>query len=123
MAKILLVDDNEALRELFLAVFSQAGHESHTAVNAREALSWLAKEKFDVLISDVSMPEMSGLALYERVKHIDKVLAAHMILITGVSDLRTRTFLEENRIPHLFKPFRVKRLLELVDLLLQRAHE
>lgn len=123
MAKVLLVDDNEALRELFLAVFSQAGYQSHTAVNAQEALHWLEKEKFDVLISDVSMPEMSGLQLYDRVKQINKDLAAHMILITGVSDTRTRAFLEDNKIPYLFKPFRVKRLLELVDWLVQRPHE
>lgn len=121
MAKILLVEDNEALRELFLTVFANAGYESHTALNAQEALNWLEREKFDVVISDVAMPKMSGLELYERVKEMDKNLAANMILITGVSDAHTRDFLEQNQIPYLFKPFQVKRLLDLAAWVLHRS--
>lgn len=121
VVRILLVEDNEALRELFAAVFTTAGYQLHTARDGREALAWLASEKFDVLISDLWMPELDGPELCARVKEIDPELAAHTILITGAVDPPTRAFLAQNKLPYLLKPFEVKRLLELVERLARVA--
>jgi len=60
MAKILIVDDEPAIRELFKYMFEESGHEVATANNGREALDALQDGVTDFMVLDVSMPEMSG---------------------------------------------------------------
>lgn len=60
MAKILIVDDEFPIRELFRYVFEDAGHKVTLAGNGREALDALQSGTPDFMVLDVSMPEMSG---------------------------------------------------------------
>jgi len=60
MAKILIVDDEPAIRELFKYVFEDSGHEVATANNGLEALDALQNGAPDFMVLDISMPEMSG---------------------------------------------------------------
>lgn len=60
MAKILIVDDEPAIRELFKYVFEDAGHEVALANNGLEALDALQGGVPDFMVLDVSMPEMTG---------------------------------------------------------------
>lgn len=60
MAKILIVDDEPAIRELFKYVFEESGHEVATANNGREALDALQGGATDFMVLDVAMPEMNG---------------------------------------------------------------
>lgn len=60
MAKILIVDDEPAIRELFKYVFEDAGHVVTLANNGREALDALQGGAQDFMVLDVSMPEMTG---------------------------------------------------------------
>src|SRR5262249_51157546 len=58
---ILLADDDEDVRALFELSLKRRGHRVATASTGREALAQLAREKFDVLITDIVMPEVDGL--------------------------------------------------------------
>lgn len=60
MAKILIVDDESSIRELFRYVFEDAGYEVMAAKNGREALDIIQDTVPDFMVLDVSMPEMSG---------------------------------------------------------------
>jgi len=60
MAKILIVDDEPAIRDLFKYVFEEAGHEVSLANNGLEALDALQGGAPDFMVLDVAMPEMSG---------------------------------------------------------------
>lgn len=60
MSKILVVDDESAIVDLFRYVFEDAGHQVSVAGNGREALASVAADAPDFIVLDVAMPEMSG---------------------------------------------------------------
>jgi diguanylate cyclase (GGDEF)-like protein len=72
--KILVVDDEEPMRKLLVALLSQRGHQCVTANNGLEALDKMMEAKFDALITDIVMPEMDGIALTRELpKHYQKL--------------------------------------------------
>ncbi|MEO0252928.1 MAG: response regulator, partial [candidate division WOR-3 bacterium] len=68
MKRILIVDDDESIRMIFKKVLENSGYEVETASSGIYALSILEKEKFDVYIIDLKMPEMDGITLLEEIK-------------------------------------------------------
>ncbi len=68
---ILLVEDNQTNRDLAQIILSQGGHRVSTAENGRQALDWLARDNFNVLITDVSMPVMDGCSLARIVRQCE----------------------------------------------------
>jgi CheY-like chemotaxis protein len=75
---------------------------------------------YDVVLTDIRMPGMSGIELYENIKERRPELAGRFIFITGdVSDNNTRMLLENNRLSYITKPFGSKALVQKVgDVLL-----
>ncbi len=67
-AKILVVDDNKVNRLLLARSVEQLGHRIATAENGRLALEKLKEERFDLMLLDMEMPEMDGIAVLERLK-------------------------------------------------------
>ena len=59
-ARILVVDDNEANRDLLVRRLQRQGHQMATAENGRIALDMLAQASFDLVLLDIMMPEMNG---------------------------------------------------------------
>lgn len=68
MEKVLVVDDEATLRDMFSAMLSRAGYSVSTAVDGFDALLQMRKEVPDVLISDLNMPRMSGFELLSVVR-------------------------------------------------------
>ena len=60
---VLVVDDNDCVREVLTALLSRRGHRCESASNGREAVEKVAQGRFDVVITDVYMPEMDGITL------------------------------------------------------------
>jgi EAL domain-containing protein (putative c-di-GMP-specific phosphodiesterase class I) len=84
--RVLVVDDEEAIRNVFKRVLAQDGHEVVTARDGREALQWLVQcSALDAIVSDIRMPEMSGLELLCAVRERDMDLP--VLLITGAPDM------------------------------------
>jgi diguanylate cyclase (GGDEF)-like protein len=79
--KVLVVDDEEAMRELIVTLLSQEGHHCVTANNGLEALDRIMETKFDALITDIVMPEMDGIALIKELSRYDQSLP--VMIITG----------------------------------------
>ncbi len=90
MARILIAEDEEALRTLCARGLTMEGHEVKTACDGGEALDLLTRErgKFDLLLTDVRMPMMDGIALaLATARDFPKVT---ILMMTGYADQRER---------------------------------
>ena len=81
MACILIVDDDEAIRELLKDYFQGLGYEIATAANGSEALAMIGQRDFDCIISDHVMPDMNGLELLEQLMKQGKKVP--FLMVTG----------------------------------------
>ena len=105
-ARILVVDDERSLRELLAIVLRREGYEVLLAENGRAAIDLLEREPVDLLISDIKMPDMSGVDVLRAAKRIDRDILGIMITAFASTD----TAVEAMRLgacDYLSKPFDV----------------
>ncbi len=117
--KILILDDEEVIRELLRQIFIQDGNEVFTPKSPVEALQNLAEFEPDIIISDIRMPEMNGPQFFEAAVAQNRRFAERFLFITGdiLSD-ETREFLEKQHVASIVKPFDVEDLKTIMlDLL------
>jgi DNA-binding NtrC family response regulator len=115
MAQILVVDDDRVIRDTFDELFSEV-YECHTAETAEQALSMLEAEAYDVVITDISMPGLSGLELLGHVRQ--RYPDTPVIIISGISDkAHAEGLIKLGAFDYLLKPFR----LEVVEAAVMRA--
>jgi two-component system response regulator PilR (NtrC family) len=108
-ARILVADDERSLRELLAIVLKREGYDVLLAENGRMALAALARGPVDLLISDIKMPDMSGVEVLRSAKQADPSLSA--IMMTAFAS--TETAVEAMRLgacDYLVKPFDVDEL-------------
>jgi CheY-like chemotaxis protein len=114
-----VVDDEPSIIDILYDVLRLDGHQIETALNGRLALSKLQSGLFDVVISDLRMPGMSGQELYRFLRQSESALASRIIFTTGdVASQDTQVFLQECRSPYLQKPFNLNEVRRLVQELL-----
>lgn len=124
-AKILLVDDEEILRENIALILRQEGYEVDEASNGEEAYQKYLTNRYDILISDIEMPKMKGIELLEKVSKIDPQLIS--IFITAYGSLETAiAALRLGASDYILKPIdfdelilKIKRLLEFRQLVIE----
>ena len=116
-AKILVVDDEPGVRALLEKLLTQSGHSVDTIGDASEAMDKLGGGvPYDVILTDVRMPGMSGIELYARILEKAPEIKNRIIFITGdVMGTDIKTFLTENNLPYLAKPFDIKLLNESIE--------
>lgn len=114
MKRVLVVDDEETIRDVLAKFLRARGYDVQVAVNGEDALEHLARSRFSLLLCDVRMPGLSGLEVVGRACRQDPDLAAMML--TAVNDAPTATeALAHGAMDYLMKP------VELPDL--ERAME
>ncbi|MBF0455742.1 MAG: sigma-54-dependent Fis family transcriptional regulator [Magnetococcales bacterium] len=109
MADILLCDDEKNLRDLLSLALEERGHQLQEAANGAQALKKLASEEWDLFITDLKLPDLSGLDLLRRAKQLapDKPV----ILITAHASAATAiTAMKEGAFDYLEKPFSIEDL-------------
>ena len=84
---MLVVDDDGQGRALLARLLGGAGYEVATASNGRDALDLLTGNSFDVIVSDISMPEMTGVELLRSIREHDSDVP--VILVTGLPDVKS----------------------------------
>jgi two-component system, NtrC family, response regulator PilR len=102
--RILVVDDERSMRELLAIVLKREGYEVLLAENGRAAIGLLERESVDLLISDIKMPDMSGVDVLRAAKSIDPDILGIMITAFASTD----TAVEAMRLgacDYLSKPF------------------
>jgi CheY-like chemotaxis protein len=81
MANILLVEDSEEVSMTVREILSTAGHSVASAVNGKEALARLKEKPFDLIVSDIWMPEKDGIALLKEIRGAGNAIP--VIVISG----------------------------------------
>jgi CheY-like chemotaxis protein len=113
MRRILVTDDNRAFAENLAEILEDAGYEAVVADSGAEALRRATSSRFDVLLSDMRMPEMGGAEFVHRVRRVDPGLPA--IVITAYTyDNDLAQARREGLLGVLPKPVPVPTLLELL---------
>jgi CheY-like chemotaxis protein len=121
-ARILIVDDEIAICTIIKLVLSQA-HDVVTVNEAPRALELLRKgERFDIILCDVMIPQMTGIELYQETLRIVPEQAGRFVFMTGGSFTpRTQEFLRTCGKHQIDKPFDGRSLQALVDKMLDAA--
>jgi PAS domain S-box-containing protein len=115
---ILVVDDDALVAELLADLLAIDGHQVDTAPNGVVALTKLRERTYDLIVSDVKMPELDGPGLYGEVERRHPGLRRRFVFITGdLLSRETKEFLEQTGAPHFSKPV----ALEDVRRAVQRA--
>jgi putative nucleotidyltransferase with HDIG domain len=118
MANILVVDDEESIREVVSTLLGAQGYHCTLAHNGLEGLEMLRGNSFDLILSDIVMPEMDGLKLLEKVKVHNKDVP--IVMVTALHDISTAiTAIRAGAYDFLLKPFEKDQLYHTV----QRALE
>ncbi len=115
---ILVVDDEETILDLLESVLEASGHRVERAGNGRQALEKIRGTDYDIIITDVKMPDMGGQKLYESVAEIKPHLTKRVVFTTGDTvNPVTQALFQRTGSPYLAKPFR----LEEVDAIIHRV--
>jgi signal transduction histidine kinase len=108
-ARLLIVDDEEALMTALCNTLEAEGYATTGFTSAREALAQLRERQFDLLLTDLMMPEMDGIALLHAAQAIDPDLAG--IVMTGHGTIDTAVeALRGGALDYVLKPFRLSNL-------------
>ncbi len=111
---VLVVDDEEAVLRLYVRALGAAGFLVTAANDPREAAKAIVEGCFDVVVSDISMPELDGLQLLRKAREHD--LDIPVILMTGAPAIATAVkAVEVGALRYLVKPFHMTTLVEAVD--------
>ena len=115
---ILLIDDETSLLESLSILFNRRGYRVETAQSGRAGIRQLRKERPDVVVSDIKMPEITGIDVLKAAREVDLFLP--VILITARADVDTAIqALNEGAFQYIQKPFENRELLAQVENALQ----
>lgn len=110
--KVLVVDDDPLMHRLFLHHLERAGFDVVSAMNGREGIEVAAKEHPNVIVMDIMMPDIDGLAALKELKKWDATKAIPVIMITANSHHISRQESEDSGAAlFLTKPFSPTQLL------------
>ncbi|HUI07392.1 MAG TPA: ATP-binding protein [Verrucomicrobiae bacterium] len=118
--RLLIVDDEPGIVDVLKEVLGTSGYRIETASNGAEALARIASQHYDLIISDLCMPEMSGERLYRMIGERFPHLQDRIVFVTGDTVSPTsRRFLDETGAPWLSKPFNIREIERLVVTILR----
>jgi len=87
MAQILIVDDDKDIRTLLSRFLEKNGHQTKQAASSKDALKQIKATRFDLIVCDFKLPDITGLDLVKKIKIVDQ--QCQIIMITGYSDVKT----------------------------------
>jgi CheY-like chemotaxis protein len=114
--KVLIADDEPAIRNILTRILSNKGHQVQTVSSGKAALAMLHEKGYDLLIADIKMSGVSGIALYQTMKKKYPDMADRTVFITGdTMTEETNEFLTSSGRPYLSKPFTPTEFLEIIE--------
>lgn len=116
--KILVVDDEPDTVVLVGSILRKAGYTIVTASSGSECLDVLKKEKPDLILLDIMMPDMSGYEVYGAIRKGDKMLKVAYLSVVDVSEERKQAMIREGLSDYITKPFTGDELVKKVNAIL-----
>ena len=115
MTCVLVVDDESVIAQLIADVLGGEGFEVDTAPHGLAALDRLANRTYDVILSDLRMPELDGFGLFREIERRYPDLLGRFVFITGTSEHTDyQGFIDDVKVPVLTKPFDMMNLVRVV---------
>ncbi|QPJ64382.1 MAG: response regulator [Candidatus Nitrohelix vancouverensis] len=116
-AKILIVDDELPARKLLMGYLQKIGYENLTDVDSAEkAIQKLCIEKFDLVISDWNMPQMTGLEFYQLITERELITGVPFLMVTSVNEKdNVLKAIKMGVQGYIIKPFDVETLQDKID--------
>ena len=113
--KILIVDDSESIREVVSFTLENAGHEVVKAVDGQDALKYLDGQKYDLIITDLHMPNLNGIELIKKVRTIEEYKFIPILFLTTESQTAKKMEARDaGATGWIVKPFVPEKLLEAI---------
>jgi signal transduction histidine kinase/ActR/RegA family two-component response regulator len=114
--RILVVEDELQIRLLLQDILKALGHQVEVASNGRIALGMMDNKNYDLIITDVKMPELSGAEFYAAIKRKGAALERKVIFVTGdLMNPETLQFVESTGRPWLGKPFDIDAITKTIS--------
>ena len=107
--RILIVDDEPSMREMLRIVLRRDGYDVTVAANGTEALEILQRERMDLLLSDIRMPDISGVEVLRAAKDANKDLVAFMMTAFASTDTAVEA-MRLGAVDYFTKPFNMDEL-------------
>ena len=122
--RVLVVDDEPGIAGVVAEVLALDGHAVDTVVHGGAALAKVRVQPYDLILSDIRMPEVDGPSFYRELARRDPKLLPRLIFMTGDTlSASTREFLEQTRVPCVRKPFTLAEIRAIVQRTLQALEE
>jgi len=119
VARILVVDDNAAIREVMAAVLMTIGHSVDVAANGRDALAFLERAACDLIVCDLKMPVLDGAGLYDQIRERWPALLPRLLFVSGSTAMPEYEHFLRTAQPFILpKPFALAHLEEAVQRML-----
>lgn len=112
-ATVLIVDDEVDLVEVFKEEFEERGCKVFTANNGRQALEIVKREKLDIVLTDICMPEMNGMELLRAIEKQPR--RPFVITMSGYSTHPEAELLKEGSAGFIPKPIHYEQIVELIE--------
>ena len=122
MASILVVDDELSMREFLKILLEKEGYRVTTAAEGKAALALAEKNAFDLMISDIRMPGMSGLDLLSRIKQLQTDIGVIMITAFASPDDAVAA-MRNGAFDYITKPFNVEEIKTIIRAVLKKKQQ
>jgi len=112
MAKLLIIDDERGIRNTLKEILADEGHEVEVAENGKQGLEMAQNKAYDLIFSDIKMPELDGLEVLKALKEGEEAIETPVVMISGHGDVETAVqALKLGAYDFLLKPLDLNRIL------------
>ena len=112
--RILIVDDDLSVRQFLTIMLERAGYGVKAAASARDALRFVERHEFDLVITDLKMPDIDGMELLQRVKQAAPTTEVIMITAYGTTDTAVEA-MKKGAYDYIIKPFKIDELQLIIE--------
>jgi len=109
LGKILVVDDERSMREFLTIMLQKDGHDVASASNGKEAVDCIVQKTFDIVITDLKMPQLDGIDVLKTVK--ESAPETVVIMITAYASAETAVdAMKQGAYDYITKPFKIEEI-------------
>src|SRR5688500_2074645 len=112
--RLLIVDDESALVTALVSTLREHGYTAVGATTPTDALELIRRQRFDIMLTDLHLPEMDGIALLREAQAIDPTLS--VVMMTGFGSIDTAVdAMKAGAVDYIVKPFQLKSVLAILS--------